>query len=835
MNKLYKAVPYGLLVGSLIVLASCGGGGSSSSGGGGGSGVSGLDMPSKMNMVSADSTGARNYGGRGYTLDDMALSRGYAGRMVDSAVINAFPVDADYYLDAAESETWVWDPSMESLSIINEILCYVQQTAAKDMVNEGAYIALVDEDKCEEGVSQSGASSGGAQSTAASSQSTEYSKWTVISTRADSSSPQIVKIWVPGDEGASDPMDSQRILVTTTISAGVSSDKPYGSFVMNFVGEAPVGPGNSFVEVMQGTLQTVDNAQGKPEFTFINTGGDGSNFAMTEKSHVVMDDGTGTSGQAKTYMYEMFNDGMHGPQTRQHAFSVAYDSDHFLRGKDADGDDILDQQVCTSRNDFSTQTWRYNLYHTVDGTFNGQAVTAGQRVALNSGFPFVYTDGNGSHFGHIGYWGVWTEEELALTALADQTITRQTFGDSTPDEYTVKVSGGKLWRRTKEASAYAEVVGVDLNWWGDPTDPNCSGPNPCTQADYRATVVDNGGGSYSLKVTHSLDWSGNGGPTLTDIAHVDITPTNDWEQRWLWADSLGGSVVFKRADASEAVVMFKEEVVSPDEQNLPSQLYCYERCLKGGLELANVSQESDLFHILWNDDQNPQEHVYTLSVVAGQFVLSDANANPVAVDFAIPDTAGDWYQWGINTGEMATSHLSDWWSVFDSDVTYRWETGQNSWNRAVAVIDNATSQTHSFDKPMHFKYVFASGDDPNGDNHAVGTPFMLEYGGEGELWGFPWTKLDANCDESTDYCRWVTSLTLKNGVELDNGDAYLVLPMESEQSMQEATLTDCTNAGLNVSGISLSLPSAVSGSVSFSWSDKPQVTEAPAVIEGEVQ
>ena len=609
----------GCLLGSaLLILAGCGGGGGSDAAAVSGGSVAGLEMPAKMNMVSADSVAERNYAGRGYLLDTMALGSDYAARMVDSSVVDTFPVDADYYLDAAEAETWVWDPSMESLSIVNEILCYVQQTAASELVNNGAYIALVNEDKCEEGENQSGASSGGAQSTASSSQSVDYSKWTVLSTRQNESSPQIVKIWVPGDADTSDPMDAQRILVSTTINEGVSDGKPYGSFIMNFVGEAPVGPGASYVEVMQGTLKTVDNAQGKPEFTFFNTaGGAGMPFSMIEKSHVVMDDASGTTGQAKTYMYESFDD-MGTLREMENGFSVAYDSNYFLRGKDTDGNNTVDSQVCTSRSDFSTQTWRYNLYHTVAGSFNQQTVAPGQRVDLNSGFPFVYEDDDGDHFGHIGYWGIWTEEDLGLTDLADQTITQESYGDVNPAQYTVKVSGGKLWRRSKETSSYAEVVGLDLNWWGDPADPDCTGP--CSQSDYRATVVDNGGSSYSLMVTDSLTWGENSGPTLTDIPDVDITPVNDWDQRWLWGDSLGGSVVFKPTNAVDPVVMFNEEVVSPDESNLPTQLYCYERCLKGGLTSGAVIQESDLFHIQWNSGS--EEHVYTLSVVAGQFMLT---------------------------------------------------------------------------------------------------------------------------------------------------------------------------------------------------------------------
>lgn len=834
MKKIFERGLCCLLGSSLLIVTGCGGGGGSDSAGLDGGSVAGLRMPAKMNMVSADSTGARSYAGRGYLLDAMATGADYAARMVDSTVVDAMPVDADYYLDAAEAETWVWDPSMESLGIVNEILCYVQQIAATDMVNSGAYVALVNEDKCMEGENQSGASAGGAQSTASSAQSVDYSKWTVLSTRADNSSPQIVKIWVPGDAAAGDPMDAQRILVTTTISEGVSADKPFGSFVLNFVGESPVGAGGSYVEVMHGTLQTADNSEGKPEFTFFNTGGgSGLPFSRIEKSHVVMDDASGTTGQAKTYLYESYDD-MGTTHVRENGFAVAYDSDYFLRGKDNDGDGTPDQQVCTSRTDFSTQTWRYNLYHTLDGSFNQQPVTAGQRVELNSGFPFVLTDADGTHFGHVGYWGVWTEEALPLAALADQTVTREHYGDAAPEQYTIKVSGGKLWRRTKEASSYGEIQGVDLNWFGDPSDPGCNGP--CSQADYRATVVDNGSGDYHLMVTHAIAWGDSGGPVLTDVADMDITPVNDWEQRWLWGDSLGGNVVLKPLSAADAVVMFKEQAVSPDESGLPTQLYCYERCLKGGLSASAVNQESDLFHILWNNGSSTQQHVYTLSVVNGQFVLTDGNGDPVTVDFAIPAGAGDWYQWGINTGEMVSAPVSDWWTVFDADVTYRWETGTNAWNRTVSVVNNGSSQTQSFDKPMQFKYVYALGDDPNGDNQAAGTPFMLEYGGQGELWGFPSVKQDAGCDESTEDCRWVSRLTLKSGVELaDAGSAYLVLPMESEQTMNEVALASCSGAGLDLAGISLVLPSAVSGSVDFAWTDRPQVTAAPAVIEGVLQ
>ncbi|MDJ0807382.1 MAG: hypothetical protein QNJ78_11160, partial [Gammaproteobacteria bacterium] len=774
------------------------------------------------------------YAGKVAVTDLQDVDYALAARMVDSSIIDAFPVDADYLADAAEAETWVWDPSMESLQIVNEILCYVQQTAAKDMVNAGGYIALIDEDKCQEGENQSSASSGGAQSSSSNADTVEYTNWTVVSTRADNDSPQIVKIWVPGDEeeAEQDPMDAQRILVETTITEGVTDENPYGSFVMNFKGEAPIGPEGAYMPIMRGTLKTVEHAQGKPQFMFFNEMGGAIDpdipFERIEKSNVVMDDADGTSGQARTYMEET-----DGSFSRQRGFDVAYNSSYFLRGKDTNGDSAVDDLTCTSRADYSTQTWRYNLYHTLDGIYNDQSVSAGQRVSLNSGFPFFYEDVDGRHFGHIGYWGIWTEEELGIDQLAGQVITKETFGDqATAQDFTVQVSGGKLFRRSKISSTYADMAGVQLNWWGDIEDPDCE--NGCmTQHDYRATVNDND----QLIVTHSLTW-GDNGPKLTDIPDVDITPANEWNQRWMWADSLGGSVVFKPADAVvDPVVFFKEEQVSPADPDLPTTLFCYERCLKGGLSENTLPElESDLFHILWNGSESTQEHTYTLSVIDGQFVLTDEMSNEVSVDFMMPAELGDWYQWGINTGEMVTSQLVDWWSVFDQDVTYRWETGPNPWNRTVSVTDSS-GESQTFDKPLQFTYTYTAGDDPNGDNFTNGTPFMLEYGGPGELWGFPWEKLDDACQEAEEDCRWVSGLTLKTGVELiGDSNSFIVRAMESEQSMNETVdTTPCLSSGLDVSGINLTLPTAVDGNVSITWSEKPVITDSPAVIEGVVQ
>jgi hypothetical protein len=807
------------------ILTACGGGGGGTGGGGGA--VSGLEMPANLSVVASQNG-----------------SSGGARMLSNRALYN--DAGTDYSTDVAQVS--IYDASMESLQTVNMILCVMGQTRATEMVNQGAYIALVNEDKCDTGGNESSGGSGGAQSTGsgASDQTAKFNKWTINSTRADNSSPQIVKIWVPGEANASEPMDGQDILVEVTVNEGVSATRPFGSFVLNFVGVVDpsalgLPPGN-LITTMTGTLQSVDNTQGQPQFQFINLAGNAANsmisqFTMMQKANVVLDDASSTGGVAHTSDYEGFDQDMSGTidpsESRQTDFAVAFNAANFLRGIDDDGISGIDSTVCTSRTDLNEHVWRYNLYHGADGTFNDNDVTGGQLVELDSGFPFTYSDG----FGYVGYWGVWTEDG---GTLADNTqITKQTFGSSVAaEDYTVNVSPGKLWRRTRETSSFANFVGMELSWWGDPADPFCQ--SGCmSQGDHRVTVQDDGMGGYNVVATDSLTW-GDNGPELTPLSSVaDITPTNTWDQLWMNSDALGGSVVVKTAE----VVFFKEEVVSPSETGLSGiTLTCFERCPRGDIA-SDASAETDLFHDLdstagvniFNPEANgiATSRTYTLTVANGKITLADDTLSgqsvgvPASVDWTV--FAEDWYQWGVQSGDMVTAVNipSNWYEVSDATTTYRWETGTNNWNQNVSVT--GTGGIVNFDKPIQMTYQYVLGDDPNGDNFTAGTTFLLEYGGPGELWGFPWEDADGDG-------RWYSALTLKDGVTLTDGtNSFRVRGMEKEQTMSDVALSNCSTLDVDNVLSTLSLPTAVSGTPSFAWGDKPTVTDAPAVIEGELQ
>jgi hypothetical protein len=222
-----------------------------------------------------------------------------------------------------------------------------------------------------------------------------------------------------------------------------------------------------------------------------------------------------------------------------------------------------------------------------------------------------------------------------------------------------------------------------------------------------------------------------------------------------------------------------------------------------------------------------------LSAVDGKVVLTD-DSNDSVVSATTLDMADLGNDWGINTGEMLTEPLADPsqpWLAFDSAVTYRWESGSNPWNVVITATDSDGVPV-DFDRPLSFQYVHSTENDANSRADYDGKRFMLDYGGAGNLHGFPWVE-DGNT------MRWYPAVTLADGVILSNGDnEFVVKAVEKEQSMREIDVAGCVglDASAALTDASLALPDIDDiGTVSFTLADRPTVAGPPAVIDGEVQ
>ncbi len=803
--------------------------------------VPGLELPESMSVVTATDSGGSS-----------KLTTAKGGSLLAKLLSRAYD-DAGTQYSTDSTNTQVYDESMESLDTVNMILCLMEQTSASEMVNKGEYTALVNEDKCERSGGQE--ESGGANGQASSSQATEYSSWVVRSSRESDASPQVVNIWVPADEnesdGVSDPRDKQSILIELTATEGVSDTSPFGSFSMNFKGVVDAGEigGNTGDEVvlMSGNLQTVKNDLGQPQFKFVNLGGDaitgGSsmNYAFRESANVMLDNAEGTGGVALTRNAFSFSDGPGPVESHRSTFAIAFNEALLLRGKDTTGDDNANARQCKSRTEFNTQVWRYNLYHADDGDFNGRSVKTGDRVALNSGFPFTFDsndDGTDDEFGWVGYHGVWSGGK----SLEDgAVINKFDFSSETKIPHRVNIAPGKMTRRTASAERLSEFQGDEFQYWGEHPELPLFGEWAVTideNNEFRITgLLEHGDRGRELQ--ESIDDDKNPGTPEVDVsASLEL---DDNEHIWLWSNSLGGNIAYVHdsslAASDREVTFFGEEFITPlDTKLFPSGttsagLYCYSRCLIGGLTQADIDaakSEHDLYH---QYDGTPFE--YTVSIENGKVLLTDSSNDELvsAVGLNLNSLGIDW---GLGTGEMVTSPLASAtkpWMIFKAAESYRFESGNHDWNRMVTITDSS-GNIAKFDRPLRMSYIHSTANDANGNSRHDGDKFVLDYQGHGELHGFPWVG-----DKETG--RWHAAVTLLDGVVLSDGsNDFIVKAIDKEQTMQSKDASVCSDLNIDslFSDTTLALPNASDiGSINITLSEAPIITDAPAVIEGELQ
>lgn len=784
-----------------LLLSACGGSGGADTGAL--LDVPGLAIPEKVNLINASEGSNDGLAGDGMAGDGMA---GDAG--------------SDYASD--ESRTYVYDSSMDALDQVNSILCYISQTGASSMVNAGPYVALVDEKRC----SDEESSDGSEQGASGSGNAPDYAQWVVDVTRASATAPQVVRFWVPADTDGdpSDPKDNNVIMAELTINAAPTAEMPNGDFVLNYKGAfdgALVGMAGTEISLSHGTLKSVVNSGAGSQISFFNESGThlpglsdfGIDFASMERANVISGADGPDTGRAMTEVSES-----QGGNSSSALFAVDFNAAALQRGQDANDNDAIEagELSCLSRTDFTTYGWRYNLYD----------ATSGDRVELNSGFPFNKVN-NVPTMGYVGYWGVWLDGGTSLSN-GDQ-ISRQAEAGSAEETYTVAVSEGKLSKRTLGSVEFADLVGADLSWHGDHSDPYCS--SGCADQTQNVVAIDASG---TVTVTHEWDESGDERELVAVDPVVDITPSNPGETLNLWSESLGGSVNYQ--SGATTLAAYSETFVAPNDSSLSSglSLVCYSQCPIGGV--FEPDENTSLYY------SHGERKTYTLTAASGVYSLTD-DSNSLAVALRSVENMGEGNEdTGLYAGPMVLPTddpgVNDWHNIYSASTSYNWNTGPQDWNTTTTVID-ADNEAVAFDQPLQFFYSYSAGDDININpaltEHPAGSTFRLSYGGDGDLWGFP-NSTDPSCTMG-DRCPQYPRVTLADGVTLGTSDQYIVRRIESEQHMNEdAGACGSLDAASVLADTSLALPTAVDAEVTFGISDRPDMSGAtPAVIGGVVQ
>jgi len=774
--------------------------------------VDGLSAPEQLEVVTADEQviEAASSGGT-VSVGEGGASGGAAGGGFHGGALGLlgpgdFPAGSDFVTDASES--YVYDQSMEVLETVNSILCMIAQTAYDQMVNEGTYLAQIDESLCDQGSDSSANGSEAGQSAGGGGEA--LSLWVVNSEREDDQSDEIVKAWVPNDD---DDMGPATIRAKFIVSEGVSEADPFGAFGLNFAG-IPFG-GTLADAAMHGFLHTLDVQDGSLGFSFYETKGDldAEPFPQDSSAEIVKASvrmsGDQSAGSARILHQRRENFGGEGDTgIVTSEYLIAFDETSVLRAKNGEPGE------CLSRTDFFRNTWRYNLYE-------AQGEDVGQQVQRNAGFGIKTLSGQ---YGWIGYWGLWLP--AGVNVQTGDVVTKSTFDDGPLDAYTLVIAPGKLIRNTRQTLDLAQADGELFTWWDfTPPAPPPGGPPQQQPTQYQ---VQYDGGTQQFLEIGTLDPSG-----LTPMEPVAID-TASLGVLSMWSESLGGSVSYVDGDTfitywAQAFVNGSDELFAGGDD---VAFYGYVDCLDHGLTAAQAEQ-GQVFLPNAFDLGTPHRFLFRKSDLSLYDDADGTGSNLALVgllDGEVPQSGP--FTWGMRSGPMLldTAGLASTFDAWNQPVFYTWETGANSWNHYATVQDGSGDDV-TFDAPLQFSYTHAVENDSNGDDTFAGKTFLLSYNGAGELHGIPMLPSDLDGDGNPD--RWYPQFSLADGVLMGpTGTEYVVRGVQHELTLQplpggcEGKTTDAA--------AELSLPAA-NEYVAPDIGPKPVVEDPPAVIAGEVQ
>lgn len=743
-----------------------------------------------------------------------SISLALAGGLVWANAQAAPTAGSAYYTDTQYSH--VEDATSRGIGQVNMIACIMSSMRPDALVNEGDYIALVDQGKCDpearSNTSNSGASGNGTQAA-------DYMTAVVNSSRTSNDDPMRVKIWINEENDG----QAATIFVNVSASEAPSASNPYGQFRLDFCGAAAGMPGC----MMQGFLHGFDG--GMNYYQHENEGDRESTVALRLTS-------VGTSsGSGMLDMLQTENNA-----SQQQSFAFAYDDAHFLRGDQCFSRDASDP-------DTGLSVWRYGLYDSATGA----------RVTRNSGFPIEYSASGVTYHGHLGYWGLSLPAAAQASLTSGATVQKVDYssGDNpTRTDYTVTMAGGKLYKYTKKTRSLHDLDQIAFTTYVDDVTGFFSGATPHTQ--YEMYWDDTAG---QFVVTANMHCDQNGCQS-TSLAQTQTVSASFWTPRGGiqgWSNSLGGELFIDLQNVSGAIVSSAvtvtyraQDMVYPSQ--MPATLYCVRDC-PSAASLASYfapgSNDQSPFQASSFNNWNPSASYATYATDADAAVLTSGGTPVVFTDKDAYQQRPQ-YQWGVRTGRLF-ENLADATcgsgvycdhKVNELDVYYVWETGPNNWNQFAAVKDSNGAFVQ-FDAPLQLNYTV-----PNGAHYGqyAGKSIVLQYGGFGDLWGIPGqcvsalTNEQVSCDQEN--ARYVPEFVIPYDATLgqmsDGTTTYLAKWLDREIRFARKDLAECS---------ALSVPSSVTlpteadlqnpadSNSNIYIGTPPTVTSLPRVIHGEVK
>lgn len=740
------------------------------------------------------------------------------------------PATSAYFTDSQTSH--VQDATSQSIGQVNMITCVFHSMSPDALVNQGAYVALIDKNKCD---AAKESSTGNSSDSSGASQAPQYMTAVVNSTRASNTTPMLVSAWISLDQNGT-PVT---IFAHLSATAAPSATDPYGTFRLDYCGKAAAGGGgclmNGYMQAGNGTLDYYETDAGG--------GGGGSQVTALALSSV----GT-ASGSGSVNVTQSSNN------TSTSAFDFAYNSSYFLR---SDG-----SSMCFSRDASDPNTgisvWRYGLYDSVSG----------ERIERNSGFPIQYTSAGTVYQGYVGYYGLSSQPGAAAPADGS-TVAKIDYqnGSASTASYTVVNKGGRLTRFTRQNTTLKLIDQIHFNAFiGNVAGSNL--PNPNTQYE----LYWDDGSSHFIAV-NQMQCGQSGCQTVPLGSPVAVDPAF-WSGANMgiqgWSQSLGGDLFVDLANTATpvdatAVAYHVQDLVYPDDSSLPGALYCVSNCPTAATLQSFLAQGSGTSPYIsatynaWQPTTTPVAYTLNGNVLVNS---SAAVVDTVATDYQ----SQQMYQNGVMSGRLVAS-LADAqcgtdqsgnpqycdWKMGSATVYYQWQTGPNSWDQFTAVKDSSGSFVH-FDAPLNVSFKVpanSAGSAPYGAY--ANTNLILQYGGFGDLWGIPGncvssiTNQAIDCNDPSGVARYVAAFAIpydpsaspQQGVVTTSTKTYLVKWLDREIRFAQKTASTCSTAGLSASHATLPDPSGLQNpsdpsSTVYNGVEPTPTNTAPRVIQGEV-
>lgn len=648
-----------------------------------------------------------------------------------------------------QTNVYSYHNSQRALDMANEIMCSFDQTRYYDFVNQGPYVALVDTEKCSK--DQDHSSDSDDQSSA---ESTALERWVIDVIRTDADSPQEVHAWidVPSDDGDHDMFTG--IEAKIYIEEAATEENPLGIFQANFK-----GTDDDDTVVMTGILAVDENADGE---TTIQMSFEEASGAFSMAANAVVDPSADTGRAYTRQSFAAFGEGSSGEGETGTAASenagevfdeislVAYDAQHY-RTLQTLGFNDTEASSCLSRSEYDEFAWGYALFN-----------EDGSMLERRSGMSLKPVDSSdeGFNFCWAGYYGTWCPEEAGVENGSE-------LEDDDGNAYTLFQGQGRLIREEKQTLTLAELEGDQFHFW-DQTD----GQNYFVEyADGTLTKV-------------AKDECNETGCQVVEITPVAVT-LEPYQWLGLWKDGLGHLDI----TASEAgtlsddmeVPYYISTFISPDDVDGTLELKCFTGCPKGGLSADDVNAGEPFLEDQWDTGSDGYIYEFDPATYAMTYGGDD-----VSIDSSEAEDIDEFasFAWGVMSGRMVPSsvELENPWEVWQQDVTYTWETGPNDWNHYQGLRDSGGAFV-VFDRPLKCEY----------QSDEYGT-FFLDYQGEGQLNGIPWTQIE---DESVEWSVWRPQFSLANGTELRcEGENKYVKARDVEQNMRAVSASECASLDL---------------------------------------